>query len=88
MFCYGPGVISVTVTKGEHPGGGGLYGTSGTMGRGVSRVTWSTQYVHKVGTWERHVFRTLDVPIYRTPTYSTITIGRSYIFKYIVSTIK
>ena len=37
--CYGPGVISVAVTKGEHPKGGGLYGTSGTMGRGVSRVT-------------------------------------------------
>ena len=37
--CYGPSVISVTVTKGGHPRGGGLYGTSGTMGRGVSRVT-------------------------------------------------
>ena len=37
-YCYGPSVISVTVTKGGHPRGGGLYGTSGTMGRGVSRV--------------------------------------------------
>ena len=37
--CYGPSVISVTVTKGGHPRGGGLYGTSETMGRGVSRVT-------------------------------------------------
>ena len=37
--CYGPSVISVTVTKGGHPRGSRLYGTSGTMGRGVSRVT-------------------------------------------------
>ena len=39
LACYGPSVISVTVTKGGHPRGGGLYGTSRTMGRGVSRVT-------------------------------------------------
>ena len=37
--CYEPSVISVTVTTGGHPSGSGLYGTSGTMGRGVSRVT-------------------------------------------------
>ena len=37
--CYGPNVIRVIVTKGGHLRGGGLYGTSGTMGRGVSRVT-------------------------------------------------
>ena len=37
--CYGPSVISVTVTKGGHLRGGGLYGTSKTMGRGVSWVT-------------------------------------------------
>ena len=37
--CYGPSVISVTVTKGGHPRGGGLYGTSGTIGQGVSQVT-------------------------------------------------
>ena len=36
---YGPSVISVTVTKGGHPRGDGLYGTSGTMGRGVGQVT-------------------------------------------------
>ena len=36
---YRPSVISVTVTKGGHPRGNRLYGTSGTMGRGVSRVT-------------------------------------------------
>ena len=35
-LCYGPSVISVTVTTGGHPRGGGLYGTSGTMGRGVA----------------------------------------------------
>ena len=34
--CYGPSVISVTVTTGGHPRGGGLYGTSGTMRRGVA----------------------------------------------------
>ena len=37
--CYGPNVISVTVTKGEHLSSGGLYKTSETMGRGVSQVT-------------------------------------------------
>ena len=37
-FCYGPSVISVTVTKEGHPRGGGLYGTSGTMGRGVAEL--------------------------------------------------
>ena len=35
-MCYRPSVISVTVTKGGHPSGGGLYGTSGTIGRGVA----------------------------------------------------
>ena len=35
---YGPGVISVTVTKGEHLGGGRLYKTSETIRWGVSRV--------------------------------------------------
>ena len=34
--CYGPSVISVTVTTGGHPRRDGLYGTSGTMGRGVA----------------------------------------------------
>ena len=38
-YYYGPSVISVTVTKGGHPRGGGLYGTSGTIRRGVSRIT-------------------------------------------------
>ena len=88
LYCYGPSVIRVTVTKGGHPRGDGLYGTSGTMGRGVSRVTWLTQYVHEVGTWERHVLKSLDVLTYQMPTYLTITIGRSYIFKYTVPTIK
>ena len=35
-LCYGPSIISVTVTKGGHLRGGGLYKTSKTMGRGVS----------------------------------------------------
>ena len=34
--CYGPSVIGVTVTKGGHPRGDGLYGTSGAMGRGIT----------------------------------------------------
>ena len=34
--CYGPSVISVTVTKGGHLRGGGLYRTSKTIRRGVS----------------------------------------------------
>ena len=37
--CYGPSVISVTVTTGGHPRGNRLYRTSRTIGRGVSRVT-------------------------------------------------
>ena len=37
-FCYGPSVISVTVTKGGHLSGNRLYKTSGTIRRGVSRV--------------------------------------------------
>ena len=37
--CYGPSVISVTITKGGYPRRGELYGTSKTMGRGVGRVT-------------------------------------------------
>ena len=36
--CYGASVISVTVTKGGHPSGGGLYGTSETMERGVAEL--------------------------------------------------
>ena len=35
---YGLSVISVTVTKGGHPRGGGLYKTSKTMGRGVAEL--------------------------------------------------
>ena len=38
LIYYGPSVIRVTVTKGGHPRGSRLYGTSRTMGRGVSRV--------------------------------------------------
>ena len=36
--CYGPSVIRVTVTKRRHLRGGGLYGTSGTIGQEVSQV--------------------------------------------------
>ena len=38
MGCYGPSIISVTVTKGGHLRGGGLYRTSRTMGRGVTEL--------------------------------------------------
>ena len=43
-YCYGPSVISVTVTKGGHPRGGGLYKISETIGRGAteSRRKFST----------------------------------------------
>ena len=37
-MCYGPSVISVTVTKGGHLRGGRLYGTSETMRRGVTKL--------------------------------------------------
>ena len=38
IVCYGPSIISVTVTKGGYLSGKGLYRTSKTIGRGVSRV--------------------------------------------------
>ena len=84
-FCYGPSVISVTVTKGGHPRGGRLYKASKTMGRGVaeSRSQLSTWKRGNVETWERATYRHTDVL-----TYLVITIGRSYVFKYTVSTIK
>ena len=43
-MCYGPSVISVTVTKGGHPRGSRLYRSSGTITRGVaeSRRKFST----------------------------------------------
>ena len=44
--------------------------------------------MHEVGTWERYVLKTSNIVTYRTLTYSVITIGRSYIFKNTVSTIR
>ena len=38
LKCYGPNVISVTVTKGGHLRGSRLYGTSKTIERGAGRV--------------------------------------------------
>ena len=35
---YGPSVINITVTKGEHLRGSRLYKTNRTIGRGVSQV--------------------------------------------------
>ena len=35
-ICYGPSIISITVTTGGHPRGSGLYGTSGTIRQGVA----------------------------------------------------
>ena len=35
--CYGPSVISVMVTKRGPLGSSGLYGISGTIGRGVAK---------------------------------------------------
>ena len=37
-MCYGPSVISVTVTKRGYPRGSGLYETSGTIGWGVTKL--------------------------------------------------
>ena len=38
LCCYGPSIISVTVTKGGHPSSSRLYGTSKTIGRGVAEL--------------------------------------------------
>ena len=71
------------VTKGGYLRGSRLYGTSRTIGRGV------TELYRKFSIWERR-----NVGIYITYrhtdilTYSTITMGRSYVFKYTVPTIK
>ena len=79
---YGPSVISVTITKGGHPRGSRLYGTSGTIGREVAELY---RYIYAERTYILIYLRPkrTDVLI-----YSTITIGRSYIFKYIVPTVR
>ena len=38
VCCYGPSVISVTVTKGGHLSGSRLYKTSEIIGRGVTKL--------------------------------------------------
>ena len=38
MRCYGPSVISITVTKGEHLRSSGLYKISGIIRRGVAKL--------------------------------------------------
>ena len=53
--CYGLSVISVTVTKGGHLRGSGLYGTSKTIRREVSRVTWLSLVRKNVETWECNI---------------------------------
>ena len=49
LVCYGPSVISVTVTKGGHPKGSRLYRISGIRGQGVAKLYKKIQYVR---TWE------------------------------------
>ena len=44
--------------------------------------------MHKVGMWERYVFKILNILMYQILIYLVITIGRSYIFKYTVPTVK
>ena len=63
QFCYyyGPSVISVTVTKGGYLSSGGLYRTSGTMGRGVAESRRQLN-IQKRGNVET---RYTDVPTYR-----------------------
>ena len=81
--CYGPGVISVTVTKGGQLKGSRLYRTSGTIKRGVAESR------RQFSTWERGNIKTDAIYRYAdVPTYSAITIGRSYVFKYTVPTVK
>ena len=50
--CYGPSVISATVTTGGHPSSSGLYETSETIGRGV------TESRKKFNTWKRRNVKT------------------------------
>ena len=79
---YGPSVISVTVTKGGYPRGSRHYKTSKTMGRGVAK---SYNYIY---TKRTYILTYLRIKRTDIPTYLTITIGRSYIFKHIVPTIR
>ena len=73
---------SVIVTKGGHPRGSGLYRTSRTIGQGVAE---SRNYIR---TKRTNVLTYLYIKRTDIPTYSTITMGRSYIFKYTVPTVK
>ena len=76
-------VISITVTKGGHLKGSRLYKISKTIGRGVAELR-SQFNIDEYRNVKTHViYRRIDVL-----TYSTITIRRSYIFKYTVFTIK
>ena len=79
---YGPSVISVIVTKEGHPRGSELYKTSGTIKRGVTK---SRSYIY---TKRTNILTYLYIKRTNVLTYSTITIGRSYIFKYTVPTIR
>ena len=80
--CYRSSIISVTVTKGGHLKGGGLYGTNKTIGRGVTK---SRSYLY---TKRTHVLKYLRTRRTDVLIYSVITMGRSYIFKYVVPTIR
>ena len=81
-YYYGPSVISVTVTKRGHLGDSGLYKTSRTIGRGVAELY---NYIYTKRTYVLTYSRTKRTDVL---TYSTITIGRSYVFKYIVPTVR
>ena len=73
--CYGPSVSNVIVTKREPLGSSGLYKTSGTIGWGVAKLY---NYIY---TKCSNVLIYLYTKYTNIPTYSVITIGRSYIFK-------
>ena len=82
MPYHGLSVNSVIVTKRGPLGSGGLYKTSRTMGQGAAKLH-SYTYTKRT-----------DILIYLCTEYtniliySVITIGRSYIFKHTVPTVK
>ena len=70
------------VIKGEYLRGSKLYKISKTIGWGIAKLY---NYIY---TERTHILIYLYIGHTDVPTYLTITIGRSYIFKYIVFTIR
>ena len=61
--------------------GCGTDGTSKVIGQGVAELYNRTQYMQKFGMWECEYITYPEHQCINILTYSTFTIGRSYVFK-------